>query len=242
MQRGEPFIYGIAKPGGLPQALDGLNPATISKEWLEQVIHGRIQPRLEVHINPISLRTQHPSRVAYVVTIAQGRTAHQASDHKYYKRHNFHSVPMEDHEIRDMMARSRHPIIEPVFTFRENSKKELELGIVLRNIGTMRARDIKIVVALPQGMFSSQYSQFAVGTTHIDGKNYSSYSFQKSDAVIFPDDEAPLTDTIGPIQSTGRIATMDIYLSPLYDLRWKRYGDDMPPKEGRILFKDIPAR
>jgi hypothetical protein len=31
--------------------------------------------------------------------------AHQARDYRYYKRHNFNALPMEDYEVRDVMNR-----------------------------------------------------------------------------------------------------------------------------------------
>jgi hypothetical protein len=39
-------------------------------------------------------------------TQATSRAPRQAKDHKYYKRSNFESKPMEDYEVRDAMRRS----------------------------------------------------------------------------------------------------------------------------------------
>lgn len=242
---GGTIIYGITETNGRPQSLDGqLVPSTTRKEWLEPVIHGRIGPRLDMPINPVSLATQYPGRVAYVVSVPQGKTAHQASDNKYYKRNNFQSVPMQDHEVRDVMNRSRHPLIEPVFNFKEitGARPSLLLRIALRNVGAMRARDIKLVISITDGLFSSSSPQFGVGTLRIDDQTYTTFSIQKTDLVIFPDEEFPLTDTYGPLTSTNKISNMEICLTPGYDLRWKVYADDMPPKEGRILLEDIPVR
>lgn len=241
---GGTIVYGITENDGIPQALDGgLDPTTTTKEWLEQVLNSRIRPRLDVHINPISLTTTHPGLVAYVISIPQGITAHQASDHRYYKRYNFQSVPMEDHEIRDVMNRSRYPIIEPVFTLKETRdvQAHLFLHISLRNVGAMRARDIKLVVATAPDIFSAKHTQLLADTAQLDGQTYSTYTFQKNDLVIFPEDEFRLTDLLGPLVATGKVSTMDIILTPLYELRWKIYADDMPPKEGRLLFKNIPV-
>jgi hypothetical protein len=95
----------------LPVALAPVDRTQFSKEWLEQVIQ-RIQPRIEsIEIIPIPLGSA-PDHVAYAVSIPQGDTAHQAADKRYYKRHNFMSVPMEDYELRDVMNRLTHPIIE----------------------------------------------------------------------------------------------------------------------------------
>ena len=244
---GGTIVYGITEvktdAGSVPEALDGIDPVAISKEWLEQVIHGRIRPRLDVHINPVSLTTQH-GRVAYVVSIPQGKTAHQAFDKKYYKRYNFMAVSMDDHEIRDVMARSRHPIVEPILTFREKASSDsidsiLYLRMALRNTGAMRAKDIKVVLTLPSGMLASKTSDFLqVSKQQIDGDLCDTFTFQRTDLIVFPDDESPI---YGTLTSTGRHRPIDMYLSTVFYVRWKIYADDMPPGEGRILFKDIPA-
>jgi hypothetical protein len=81
----------------------------ITREWIEQVIDSNVQPRIEgLTITPTSVRK---NRHAYVITIPQalGRAPHQAPDHKYYKRQNFQSVPMEDYEIRDTLRRATTP-------------------------------------------------------------------------------------------------------------------------------------
>jgi len=71
-----------------------------------------IQPKIPgVIIHPVPLSIG-PDHVAYVVEVPQGATAHQASDRRYYRRHNFKSEPMEDYEIRDVMDRDQHPQID----------------------------------------------------------------------------------------------------------------------------------
>src|SRR5262245_44592645 len=76
------IVYGMLEDGHRPTGLDaGYNPQDITKEWLEQVIQGNIRPRIHgIHINPIELSGARLGKFAYVVTIPQGTTAHQASD------------------------------------------------------------------------------------------------------------------------------------------------------------------
>ena len=59
-------------------------------------------------IKQIDLPNKGADKVAYVVQIAPAtsRAPHQANDHRYYKRFNFESTPMEDYEVRDLMRRS----------------------------------------------------------------------------------------------------------------------------------------
>lgn len=107
------IIFGIrehsdAAKRHLPECIDPCNRREFSKEWLEQVA-AAIQPRIDgLLVTPVPLST-NDDHVAYVVDVPQSATAHQASDLRYYRRHNFESVPMYDYEIRDVMNRSRHP-------------------------------------------------------------------------------------------------------------------------------------
>lgn len=109
---GGTLVYGMAEDGYVPKEIDGgVDPAEITKEWLDQVITSRIQRRINgVRINQVDLRTSAPGRVAYIVYVPQSlRAPHQAADRKFYKRHNFESIPMEEYEIRDVAHRSESP-------------------------------------------------------------------------------------------------------------------------------------
>jgi Putative DNA-binding domain len=110
---GGTIIYGIEEDSNSPHKaikLSPVDPRAATKEWIEQVINSRIQPRLYgVRIQPINLPKSAPGSVVYVVTIPEGTTAHQASDQRYYKRFNFESVPMHDYEIRQILNRVVRP-------------------------------------------------------------------------------------------------------------------------------------
>jgi Putative DNA-binding domain len=112
---GGQIIYGIEEKNQKPTKID--QGSDITREWIEQVIDSNVRPRIEgLVIMPIPVGN---GRHAYVLTIPQasGRAPHQAPDHKYYKRQNFQSVPMEDYEIRDTLRRATTPElhVEPAF-------------------------------------------------------------------------------------------------------------------------------
>jgi len=110
---GGTLIYGIAEDNKrhVPERLDeGIDPSVITKEWLDDVISSSIQRRIEnVRIHVVPLSGQRAGRVAYVIEVPQSFRGHQASDNKYYKRHNFKAEPMEDYEVRDVMRRGFAP-------------------------------------------------------------------------------------------------------------------------------------
>ncbi len=110
---GGTILYGVEEARDEPHCAIGLtpiDPRQTSKEWLEQVINSRIQPRIPgIVINSVELKTKAPGKFAYVVLVPESTTAHQASDKRYYRRFNFQSVPMEDYEIRQAMNRASRP-------------------------------------------------------------------------------------------------------------------------------------
>ena len=113
---GGTIIYGVKEydnksKSHLPEKIDPIKRELISKEWLEQVLASRIQPKIEgIEIIPVVV-DEIANTMILVVEIPKSTTAHQAAGHKYYRRYNFQSEPMLDHEIRDVMNRSSHPDI-----------------------------------------------------------------------------------------------------------------------------------
>lgn len=113
---GGTLIYGIAEhakstgKGHLPECLDPIQDAKITREWVEHTLLANIRPRLSAEI--FAIRTNNPVGTAFVIQVPKGETAYQASDYKYYRRYNFSNQPMADHEIRDVMGRSLYPVVD----------------------------------------------------------------------------------------------------------------------------------
>jgi hypothetical protein len=158
------IIYGIAEDEAhkhLPARVDPVNSADYSKEWLDQIA-GTIRPRVNgLVITPIRVGDDQ-NAVVYVVDIPQSSTAHQASDRRYYRRYNFESVAMYDHEIRDVMARSEHPrldialYVEKVIVVRRDTfrmpigdEQQIRLVIVISNVGLRLAQYVFGTCELP---------------------------------------------------------------------------------------------
>jgi hypothetical protein len=122
---GGQIVYGVEEDKNLPTKVDdGADPA-ITREWIEQVIGSRVQPRIEgLVITPIKLA----KGLGFVLTIPQAtsRAPHQAPDKEYYKRQNFQSSPMEDYEIRDTLRRATTPVLQVILSLAGKSTAQLQ--------------------------------------------------------------------------------------------------------------------
>jgi hypothetical protein len=153
------LIYGVAEFGDdakrhLPERLDPIPRAEISKEWLDQVIQ-TIQPQIEgLVIHPVTISEQD-NTVCYVVEVPQSDTAHMARDHRYYKRHNFNALAMEDYEVRDVMNRTTHPKIRASIFVNKRAGGFKPEGVILvkvENVGRVLARHVMVELELPYDM------------------------------------------------------------------------------------------
>jgi hypothetical protein len=108
---GGQIIYGIKeRTGGFPDGIDdGVDPATVSAEQIEQIILTNINPKVEgFFVQRIDLPSKGNGTCAFVISIpkAQTNAPHQSDDKLYYRRHDATKLKMEDNEIRDMIGRS----------------------------------------------------------------------------------------------------------------------------------------
>jgi predicted HTH transcriptional regulator len=129
---GGTLVYGVEEEEQLPRRIDsGYDPAILKREWLEQIINTQIQRRIDgLKINQIELVNSHPGHVIYVISVPQSnRAPHMASDHRFYKRYNFQSVPMEEYEVRDVARRDEAPDIHVSLTL-DNSNSTMQFDDV----------------------------------------------------------------------------------------------------------------
>lgn len=252
------IIYGISEfqeieRKHLPEKLDPINQAQFSKEWLEQIINS-IQPRISgLEIYPIPLNSGE-NHVVYVVKIPQSSTAHQARDWRYYKRLNFSSKPMENHEIVDVMGRSTFPLVNLEFSFEVKKLTSLSISKTLiikaKNVGQQYAQYVNCLIYLPEIFASHKMSMFNEGTKKINGVDYLILSENNTRRDVMWTGENTRTrgtswfDPILP----SRHHTWIWDLPKTFDNRqldsdekiyWKVYADNAPVKEGFIEVRDI---
>lgn len=141
------IIYGVQEKDRLPVTMDeGVDDGKVSREWIESAIMTGINPRVEdVRIVPIP---KSAGRSLYVIEVRKSfRGPHQASDKRYYKRHNFKSVPMEDYEIADVRNRRRR--LSPLVSFEVGFYRDFISVFDVVNVGDIAAEDITFEFSEP---------------------------------------------------------------------------------------------
>jgi len=100
-------IYGIDENNHNASTLSYVDGNDFTKEWLEQVIQTNIHRKIDgLQIIPVRFNEKINNSV-YVVKIPESNSSpHMAKDNKYYKRHNFNIMPMEEHEVRALYNQS----------------------------------------------------------------------------------------------------------------------------------------
>lgn len=108
---GGQILLGVKESKNPPrkaEAIVGLDPNSPPVETLQRMIDGNVRPRVDgLRVTSIRLSGANEGRVVYVIVVPQGKTAHQASDRRYYGRGEFESTPLEDQMVRHLMLRDR---------------------------------------------------------------------------------------------------------------------------------------
>jgi hypothetical protein len=106
---GGQIIYSMTEKDHEPAGLDdGIDPKIYPTLWFEQILQQHVTPNiLGLDIKHIPLST---GLVAVRINIPAGSgDPHQASDGKYYRRHNFNRLAMDHYEIRGLFYRTVTP-------------------------------------------------------------------------------------------------------------------------------------
>jgi predicted HTH transcriptional regulator len=168
------LIFGIKEDEinrHLPKEINPIKRKDFPKEWLEQTIQEKIQPRINgVQIFSISIGIED---VVYVVEIPKSNTAHQAADKKYYKRFNFLSTAMHDYEIRDILNRTKNPEVELEFKCNYSGGELFELYVTAYNRGTVYAKYVNVKIRLPKKIVVNEHNHKSkdASTVEIFAKN-----------------------------------------------------------------------
>jgi len=256
---GGDVVYGVSEVGKPPSRFGdidgGIDVSVITPEWLEQVINSRIQPRVSgIRIKPITLKSTRPGKCVYVVHIPVSYDApHQASDKRYYKRFNFHSVPMEDYEVRDVRNRKVDPIViaeisgknrRPEKLWDNDGNADLVLSILLKNVGRRIAQHIYLECNLP-----SRY--LIPGVIRITGKGealvvngeqYRQLRYHHRDGAgslpLFPGTDHEVLDG-NKLYAHIRLTQAEADDSLTKFISWTVYSDGAEPRNGQISIGEL---
>jgi hypothetical protein len=250
------LIYGIAESSEenrrhLPEKITPVDRRLFPREWVEQIIQA-IRPRVDgIIIHSVNLGSGE-NDTAYIIEIPQSNTAHQASDHRYYKRFNFQAVPMEDYEIRDVMFREQTPNIALKFLIEINfqpigiyfdgetplESETFNLIVEARNNGSAFAQYVAVFLDVPAAILQTLENKMNLkdggkfyrhrltnlNQEYADEQFKSNFPLLRSMAMNW---KIPLNDEL------------ENSLDEKFFIKWKIYADNALPKEGRISFKEI---
>jgi hypothetical protein len=244
------IIYGIKEDGinrHLPIEIEPIDRKVISKEWIEQIIQGNIQPRLEnIIITPIEIDGD-VNKVVYLIEIPKSSTAHQANDRKYYKRFNFNSEPMYDYEIRDILNRSKNPVIAIYFKIFGSYQDEFQhvLKVFAKNNGSVLAKYVNCYIRIHQDCFDEEHDPMLGDIIELLGTNTVR---ERTGEVIHVPRQSP-RHIYGPSRynpllprMSSKLSFSDIELSRNYkkhSIKWTVFADNADPAHGFANLGDI---
>jgi hypothetical protein len=160
---GGQLVYGITEDRATrkpTEADPGVTDPKISREWIEQVLNSRIQPRIN-NIRTVQIDNKKGGSI-FVVTVPPSQTGpHQAPDKKYYKRFDLQSVAMEDYEIKDVMRRATTPHLALILSFARGNSARIDYE---RN--TEMSKPVELVTTITN--HSPQPAAYAIIDVGID--------------------------------------------------------------------------
>lgn len=235
------IVYGIREfeqdnRRHLPERITPVDRRQFPREWVEQIIQA-IRPRIDgIVIHSVNLSSGE-NDVAFVIEIPQSNTAHQASDHRYYKRFNFQAVPMEDYEIRDVMFREQTPNIVLNFLIQITPESQ-NLVIEARNNGSAFAQYVAVFLDAPVQILENIENKMNVK----DGGRFYRHRLTNLNQE-YADEQFranfPLLRSMTMRWKIPLKTDFDEFAANDLQIKWKLYADNALPKEGRISLKEI---
>ena len=234
---GGTIIYGIAEFSDkekrhLPEKLDPVDRAEISREWLDSIIQS-IQPRIDgVLVYPVTDDVD-ANKGYYVVEVPASHTAHQARDLRYCRRRNFQVLPMEDYEVRDVMNRKTHPKIKASIFINRSTEVHGQEGVLLiklENVGSVSARHTMVDIELPIKIITYLNFEGDVTLNHTGEEEYY-YQLRITPPLVqpplFPGSSVTLRRKFTKTREIKSLKGEVLYTTD--QIKLTIYADEMPP-------------
>ena len=236
------LIYGVEEEGHVPQRLDGgVSRSDVTRETIEQLLLANISPRVDGIL--ISQIDGESGQSYFAIQVAQShRAPHQDRiTNKYYKRHNFVAVPMEDYELADLRGRSR--LAAPLVTFDVETRHGTLFLFRISNKGELPAEAVSFDFA-PQLTWLDAEGPPAIvknGISHLPpGREYVVF-YYPIPAALAADNKVctDFTVTISYFHPTAKSRLSEVYPISLRDYlgTWPSYA---PIEElGKVIEKGL---
>lgn len=147
------IVYGIAEENHVAGDYSFVDGNKVTTERISQIAR-YIQPAIDgLHVFPVR-KDGDFSKSIYVVQVPRSDKApHMAKDHRYYKRNNVESLPMEDYDVKDVMSRIYKPKLGLVGCFLNEPKSQSKSHetidfisfVMIGNYGRVLSRDYKLI-------------------------------------------------------------------------------------------------
>lgn len=131
----------------------GLDPERLPVEQVRGMLTACVSPPVPgLTCRVIPLSGPSSGRVAYVISVPAGRTAHQAHDYVYYMRDGASSAPLPHHLLCLLMRRGSLPRAELDIGQREilpkDTDDEYRFELLVRNTGEVTLHDMVLEVRI----------------------------------------------------------------------------------------------
>lgn len=146
-------IYGVAEQDHVASDYSFVDGNKVTSEFISMLAR-YVQPAIDgLTIYPIRKDGDFLKSIYVVKVPRSDKAPHMAKDHKYYKRNNVESIPMEDFDVKDVMSRIHIPKLGILGCFVsripnkiENQKSALfSFMVMINNYGRVLSRDYKLI-------------------------------------------------------------------------------------------------
>lgn len=266
---GGTIVYGlkekeISRGHSVPEDVSPIPTSEMTKDQLSQLLSSNIQPVIDgIEISYIPYDKESGF---YIVSIPQSNTAHQNKlSHMYHKRRNAVVDVMEDYEIRDVMNRSKTPIIDLDFEIVKTTVKVItkDYSFLLKsgqleNVSTRTDYSLKFR-PVNNGQILAKYVNYFVYLPSCIMKDKEENNSESEYSEIFEDNTVQdvvgidgsrkrygparydpiLPGMCGRSRTIGLSIKKNIAFGELPSIRFEIHADNAPTRKGAIQWKKI---